>query len=163
MKFYGHNQVTRAIANKEIPQLLKVNTRSREAQNDIITYTWVTAFGDTAKKMRDKGDFSYIKKGLFKKVYQGEEPFMLSFTAKDGNIISDYVYKAINAWGDSHAVDGIYFSANEFYDVARPSVIDNGYIKVEKELDDSSVVVVFDKTARATESKEGTSEIPKCI
>jgi len=51
---------------------------------------------------------------------------------KDQNVIYEsYVYKAINAWGDG-------FRANELYDEARQSVLDNGYIKV-KEVEDGVI------------------------
>jgi hypothetical protein len=50
----------------------------------------------------------------------------------------------INAWGDS-------FRANEFYDVARPSVIDNKFLPVTQEAEDGIVVDLFesDKITKA--------------
>jgi hypothetical protein len=76
--------------------------------------------------MRKDGDFSYIKKGLFKKVYNGDTPFAIkNFYGAD-----TFIYKMINAWGDS-------YKANEFYENARESVIPNGFIQtIEKEDDD---------------------------
>ena len=51
-------------------------------------------------------------------------PAIDTYKNKKGVIVENFVYKMINAWGDS-------FRANEFYDVIRPSEIDNGFIKVE--------------------------------
>ena len=66
----------------------------------------------------------------------------------------------INAWGDSHAADGVYFSANEFYTTGKPSVIDNGFIKVEKELSDPTIISYFETTAQQTPEDKSNSKIP---
>jgi hypothetical protein len=69
-----------------------------------------------------------------------------------------FVYKAVNAWGDG-------FRAQEFYDEARESVIDNGFIKVD-EIGDSAIINTFVKTGKkslvdkiknASKSKSKTS------
>jgi hypothetical protein len=89
--------------------------------------------------MVKKGDYSFMKKGLFKKVYTtGEDGKATPLTydtppTKEGKVYTNFVYKMINAWGDS-------LYANEFYDklnpldptatISRPSVLDNGYEKV---------------------------------
>lgn len=166
-KFYGNKRVQRAIDKNEIPQLLKINTKSREAENDVMVYTWQVAFGDKAKKMREKGDYSYIKKGLFKKIYQGDEPFTQSYTIKDKNtgeniVITDIIYKPINAWGDSHSTDGMYFGANEFYTTGRPSVIENGFMKVQ-ELSDETLVTYFTNPEAPIKETKGSDEIPNCL
>jgi predicted NAD-dependent protein-ADP-ribosyltransferase YbiA (DUF1768 family) len=83
--------------------------------------------------MRKEGDFSFIRKGLFKKVMVGDEP--LVHPDRKGN--PQYIYKMINAWGDS-------FRANELYDSARKSVVENGYIKVDKEVDDLTIAAYFE-------------------
>jgi hypothetical protein len=97
------------------------------------------------RDMAKRGDYSFFKKGLFKKVYAKNKngvlaPIVYETTSKDkktGRVVvyKNYVYKMINAWGDS-----IY--AKEFYGKAHPlvpssttsfpSVINNGYEKVEK-------------------------------
>ena len=83
--------------------------------------------------MRKEGDFSFIKKGLFKKVMVGDEPLV----HPEGKGNPQYIYKMINAWGDS-------FRANELYDSARRSVVENGYIKVDKEVDDLTIAAYFE-------------------
>jgi len=121
--FYNENMSFRpdiysAIKAGDLPPLLRLSSYDKESQDDIIVYTWDTQ--DITKKqkieMRKNGDFSYRQKALFKKV--GE------FNA-DGKI--NYIYKAINAWGDGKW-------ANEFYAIPQKSVIDNGFIKIEDEL-----------------------------
>lgn len=167
MKFFGHKRVSKAIDSYQIPPMVKINTMSRESNSDIIVYTWETGTKAQKAEMKKKGDFSYIKRGLFKKVYRGDAPLEISFTIGD-KIITDYVYKAINAWGDSHSSDGIYFSANEFYPIAKPSVIDNGFIKVVQEADDQTIIELFDNKKSTVEADieqetNGTDEIPPCI
>jgi len=154
MKFYV-NKVSSAIRENKIPQLVKINNKSREAENDVIVYTWeegTKAQKDAKKKI---GDYSYIKKGLFKKMYRGGQPYTNSYTITDketgeNKIITEYIYKMINAWGDSHVSDGVYYGANEFYSTPRESVIDNGFIKVENEQSDESILTYFDKPVKQT-------------
>ncbi len=162
MQFIGYKRVSRAIANKEIPQLVKINTKSREADNDVIVYTWEIGTKSEKDKKKKEGDYSYIKKGLFKKVKQYGSPYTISFSIGDA-LISDYVYKAINAWGDSHSSDGVYFAANEFYDVAKPSIIDNGFIKVENEADDAAILSYFENPVKENPiEEEDNSNLPEC-
>jgi hypothetical protein len=108
------------------PQLVKIHHMARESKSDYIVYTWEEGTKSEKIKMRKDGDFSYIKKGLFKKVYNGDTPFAIkNFYGAD-----TFIYKMINAWGDS-------YRANEFYENARESVIPNGFIQtIEKEDDD---------------------------
>jgi hypothetical protein len=105
------------------PQLVKIHHMARESKSDYVVYTWEEGTKAEKIKMRKDGDFSYMKKGLFKKVYDGDKPFAIkNFYGAD-----TYIYKMINAWGDS-------FRANEFYENARTSVIPNGFIQtIEKE------------------------------
>jgi hypothetical protein len=75
--------------------------------------------------MRNKGNYSYINKGLFQKVYgEDGEPLIQTSTDEEGKIYESFIYKAINAWGDS-------FRANEFYNIPTASKLENGFIKVE--------------------------------
>jgi hypothetical protein len=128
----------KAIANKTIPQMINISPLSREGRSEYITFVWEDKALSKFEKaeMRKKGDYSYIKKGLFKRVNKADgTPIVL------GTEYETYIYKAINAWGDS-------FRANEFYDkmmpedadstLAQQSVLDNGYIKV-KEVEDSVI------------------------
>lgn len=120
-----------------IPKVITISKGSVSGRSDFITYSWTDEKIKAAqrKEMRKKGDYSYINKMLMQKVYTGE-------VDKDGNRIPliqksnyegrdyyNYIYKGINAWGDS-------FRAKEFYSEKRPSVIDNGYVTVVNEVED---------------------------
>jgi hypothetical protein len=119
-------------ANK-IPQVIKISTMSRESTKDIIVYSWEEVpQGKTRAEMVKASDFSFIKKGLFKKVKEEDDSPLNTYNTKGYTFI---VYKAINAWGDS-------FRANEFYDGVNQSKIDNGFIKVD-EADDRVIVSAF--------------------
>jgi hypothetical protein len=128
-----------------IPQTLNISTLSREGRSKFITFVWEKGNFTKEQKaeMRRKSNYSYINKGLFKRVEDGfGNPIVLTTESKDGTTYSSYVYKAMNAWGDS-------FRANELYDTEDPanalvttgqqSVLDNGYIKV-KEAEDSAIL-----------------------
>lgn len=121
-------KVNLAIIKGDIPKLVKLDLRAREAGKDVIVYQWENQnLTPTEKKIRDekkaRGDYSYINKGLFQKVYTDEARTQpLTITDFYGN--KQYVYKMINAWGDS-------FKANEFYSVARPSAFNNGFLEVK--------------------------------
>jgi rRNA processing protein Gar1/arsenate reductase-like glutaredoxin family protein len=134
--------------DRTLPKMLSFSTQSVAGRSDFVSYTWEDYVGKTKKSiLRKKGDRSYIKKGLFKKVYYTNpvtnnfEPLIQVQNYK-GKIYNNYVYVAINAWGDS-------FRANEFYDTAQPSVINNEYIKV---------VDTFDKANKRLTKGEVTGE-----
>jgi hypothetical protein len=138
LSFGSKDDLTRDIKSGRIPQVIKLYSKSAQANSDIIVYSWEVGTTKEKKEKRAKGDFSFIQKGLFKKVYTGNDP--LIYPDRRGN--AQYIYKMINAWGDS-------FRANEFYDVAHKSVIDNGFLKaVDKnnkvnEVSDSTIVAYF--------------------
>jgi len=116
-----------------IPQVIKISTLSRESTKDIIVYSWEEIpQGKTRAEMVKASDFSFIKKGLFKKVTEDGVSPLITYNKKGYPFI---VYKAINAWGDS-------FRANEFYDGANQSKIDNGFMKVD-EADDRVINSAF--------------------
>ena len=115
--------------NDDIPQLISMSTLSREARSEHIVYSWdnETLSSDSKARMRANNDYSYINKGLFKKVYRTKGvPLTYAYEDKHGDIKSYFIYKHINAWGDS-------FRANELHDHAKKSDIDNGFLKTEFE------------------------------
>jgi hypothetical protein len=144
-----------AMDKGEIPKSVNISTYSQEAQSDVITFVWsdMTVNKNVKKEMIKRGDYSFMKKGLFKKVYAKNKngipaPIVYETTSKDkktGNVTvyKNYVYKMINAWGDS-----IY--AKEFYGkehplvpsstTSFPSVMNNGYEKVIKGATSTNVV-----------------------
>jgi hypothetical protein len=128
-------KVNLAVIQGKIPKMLKLDIRSREAGKDVIVYQWQDQnLTPAEQKLRDekkaRGDYSYINKGLFQKVYTDESKTE-ALTIKDFYGNTQYVYKMINAWGDS-------FKANEFYSVARPSAFtENGFLPVQYSVEET--------------------------
>jgi hypothetical protein len=158
MEFLPKN-VKEAMANGRIPQVVSLSTLSSEAQSEYIVYSWEKGPEDllTEKEqqlsskqqykllkdkklaMKKKGDFSYMQKGLFQRVKEspeeGANPFIHTYTNSKKEVREYYIYKMVNAWGDS-------FRANEFYTVGKPSVIDNRFLKTT-EMEDSPITNAF--------------------
>lgn len=138
--------IKQAISKNQLPVLLTQSIRSRSALFDHMVYSYevnvpITEADKKAgiktqkqkkDQMRKAGNYSFIKKGLFKKVINPTTnmPLIHSYNEKEY-----YVYKLVNAWGES-------YRANEFYDYERPSVIDNGMMKTE-EFDDALITDAF--------------------
>ena len=134
-------KLQKAMNAGEVPKVINIGTSTLEGRSDVITFIWsdMTLNKTQKSEMVKKGDYSFMKKGLFKKVYTtGEDGKATPLTydtppTKQGKVYTNFVYKMINAWGDS-------LYANEFYDklnpldatatISRPSVLDNGYEKV---------------------------------
>jgi spore coat protein CotF len=167
MKFLP-NAVKQAMASNDIPPILTRSKMNREANSDYIVYTWEKqeelltkeeldkAIADrnvykaiAAKKaeMRRAADYSYINKALFKKVYDNYNT-ALEHTAYDGK--KYFVYKAINAWGDS-------FRANEFWATDHKSVLENGFMKVE-DVDNNVIISKFLENNKSKTSQKTTEE-----
>jgi hypothetical protein len=170
--------VKEAVETNTIPPVMSQSINSREAAFDFIVYTWekredlltkeeMEAYKNTvaqaglegkpapklsnvinAKKaeMRKAGDYSFINKGLFQKVV---DDYGTPLTTKDKKDNEYFVYKAVNAWGDS-------YRANEFYDVDKKSVFDNGFMQVE-DVDNNVIITKFlEKPARNTVEKKAS-------
>jgi hypothetical protein len=144
MKFLKEH-VKIAVSKNLLPVMLTQSVRSRSSQFDYMVYSYEVDIPGVSRskqkeakdKMRKAGNYSFIKKGLFKKVKDDVKGTYLTYgyTDKNDNEKEYYVYKLVNAWGES-------FRANEFYDVEKPSVIDNGMMKTDA-FDDAYVVEVF--------------------
>jgi hypothetical protein len=93
-----------------------------------------------------------------KKVYTTDENEkvvpLLHITESKGVVYTKYVYKAINAWGDS-------FRAQEFYTTNQKSVLDNGFDKVNEVEDD--VIVNIYKGGATSVVTEDVSEKEKIL
>jgi hypothetical protein len=140
--------------NGEISKVINISAKSLEGRSNFISYSWQSdvifdsargEFVPLTKKLkaeaRQKGDYSYVKKGLFKRVYINKDGVLVPLTQVDKKGYVNYVYRMINAWGDS-------YRANESYDYIRMSVLDNGYERLEAAFDDSQ------KQIRAGESTD---------
>ena len=149
-----------AVDKGVIPPVITQVPNDREAKYDYITYTWEIDIpgvppglqGEAKAKMRKDGNYSFVKKGLFKKVYDDYgNPYIHTYTNKAGEVREYFVFKAINAWGDS-------FRANEFYAEERQSVIDNGFVKVNN-VEDNVIVSAFEG-AGVKSLSEMVGEVP---
>jgi hypothetical protein len=131
----------------EVPKSVNISTYSQEAQHDVITFIWSDmSLSKTQKRdMAKRGDYSFLKKGLFKKVYAKNKngilaPIVYETTSKDKKtgrvtVYKNYVYKMINAWGDSIYAKEFYGKANPLVSSSTtsfPSIMNNGYEKVDK-------------------------------
>jgi hypothetical protein len=174
---YLNANVKEAVAENIIPPVMTQSVNSREAVSDYIVYTWekredllteeeMQAYKNAvaqagiegklapklsdvinAKKteMRKAGNYSFINKGLFQKVKDKYGVPLIS-EQKSGDY---FVYKAINAWGDS-------YRANEFYDVDKKSVFDNGFMQVEDVDNDVIITKFLEKPSRNTVEKKAS-------
>ena len=128
MQFGG--AIKTAMDEGRIPQLLKISSLSQAGNSEYVTYSWDKNLSKEQKnKMRQANDYSFINKALFQKVYYDDAkkyPVIDRYISKKtGKVYDSFVYKMVNAWGDS-------FRANEFYGKIQPSVIENGFMKVEE-------------------------------
>jgi len=127
--------------NKKIPKVINISMFSREGRNDFITYSWEDMIKPEEKARRRRmGDRSHIHKQLMQKVYYIDEnnqrqPLIQTSEYK-GKVYTNYVFKAVNAWGDS-------FRAQEFYSTPHVSVLDNDYVKVENEVSDDVITNIL--------------------
>jgi hypothetical protein len=128
MDFGGAIQT--AIQEGKIPQLLKLSTLSQGADSEYVTYSWSKNISEAEKnKMIQAADYSFMNKALFQKVYFDDDKTQpvidRYYSKKKKKNYDSYVYKMVNSWGDG-------FRANEFYGKIQPSVIDNGFTKVQE-------------------------------
>jgi len=150
-------KVKEAVSDGKIPPVIRLY---KNQARDYVVYTWEKyqellteenkkKYGDGRRgeivsrikaDMRKNGDTSYINRALFVKVKnEYGNPFVSSYKSR-GEVVEQYVYKAINGWGDG-------YRANEYYKKATQSVIDNGFMKIE-EVSDDKIMEVFEGDRR---------------
>ena len=130
MAFSGDTKGIQEEINKgQVPQMLNLSVSTPGTHQDMMVYSWEVTLDKNYKKdrelkkaMRARGDYSYIKKGLFQKMYLKNGDPVIYNNYKDN---WSFLYKMVNAWGYGR-------NANEFYDVAQVSKLDNGFIKVQE-------------------------------
>lgn len=167
-----------AMENDTIPKVIKISKFSQEGNNDYVVFAWeepvviteedkqnkVTTVKQKRALLRKNGDRSHQRKALMKKVYTDEtgklEPVVI-VDRKGNKEYYNFLYKAINAWGDS-------FKAQEYYGklnpadptstTARASVLDNDFIKVNEVEDAVIVAIVNSEITIVTDSNGLTPE-----
>ena len=132
MKYLPKN-IEKSVERNEIPPIMSRTILGRQSDRDFFVYSWEDNITKEKRaEMRKKGDFSYIKRGLFRRVKDiNGQPFVHTSNNKEY-----YIYQAVNAWGARER-------AQEFYDVEKPSEIDNGFIKVRNVAADQKIVNMF--------------------
>lgn len=150
----------------KLPEMIVFSKYSREAAEDFVSFTWEEKISKKQRiKARKTGDTSHVNRGLFKKVYTvneaGKRVPLIQESEYDGKTYYNYVYKAINAWGDS-------FRAQEFYGkefplvklstVSTQSVLDNGFLKVTREVEDSEIELALLGTTPSIEKPENIAQ-----
>ena len=140
--------VREAVAKETIPPVVSKSIHSYDGNFEYIVYRWEKGADlltkeerdaglTVAKKkadMRKAGDYSFIQKGLFKKVRDG---FGKAFEHTGSKGRKYYIYKAVNAWGDG-------YRANEFWDTEHLSKVNNGFVP-SNGADDSVIISEFMK------------------
>jgi hypothetical protein len=151
----------------ELPEMIVFSMFSREAKNDFVTYSWEENIGKKQKiKARRTGDTSHVNKGLYKKVYtideDGNRVPLLQKSEYEGKEYFNYVYKMVNAWGDSFRAQEFYsknFPLDPLSTVSRPSVLDNGYLKVKREVEDSEIELALLGNMQIVSATEPTKSV----
>jgi hypothetical protein len=134
-----------------IPKVINVSKLSSEGRSDIMVYSWENRISKAEKiRARKAGDTSYINKALMKKVYKSDGTPLIQRSEYNNRVYENYVYKAINAWGDS-------YRAQEYYNLepvedeqgniigysAPASRLDNGFVKIEKVTDSKGNIIRY--------------------
>jgi hypothetical protein len=148
MKYLPKN-IENSVKNNDIPPIISRSILGRHSDRDFFVYSWEDNITKEKRaEMRKKGDFSYIKRGLFKRVKDiNGQPFVNTSNKKEY-----YIYQAVNAWGARER-------AQEFYDVEKPSEIDNGFIKVTNVAADQKIVNLF--TGKGVTATQAKTQAPK--
>ena len=143
------DSLTKAVNNKTVPKLIGLSPMSEAGRSDFVVFTYEDVISSEQRIIRRKiSNTEHQHKVLMQKVYtrdaNDKRVPLLHITEKDGRVYTKYVYKAINAWGDS-------FRAQEFYTTNQQSVLDNGFDKVN-EVEDDVIVNIYKGGATAVAS-----------
>ena len=169
--FYKEEQfLSRKLSNKiksgELPKMIVFSKGSKEGRNDFVSFTWEDKITKNQRiKSRRTGDTAHVNKGLFKKVYtvneDGKRVPLIQESEYDGRVYLNYVYKAINAWGDSFRAQEFYgkeFPLDPLSTVSTASVLDNGFLKVTREVEDSEIELALLGTTPSIEKPENIAQ-----
>ena len=165
--FFVDKKLKAARGRGELPMMINVSPQSQEGKSDYIVYSWEDNISKPLRIFRRKtGNTAHIHKVLMQKVYNDDgSPFIQRTEGIDRNgevvIYEKYIYKAINAWGDSYKAQEFYdklYPTNALSTLGQPSVLDNGFTKIEAsydeetqkrisgEVEDDKIISIFDGT-----------------
>jgi hypothetical protein len=129
-----HKSIRMGIKAKYLPLVVNIPVGTKGSHMDHIVYTWDTYLSFAKRQEANKSQSrDHINKYLMQKVYtindKGERVALIheNVSKKTGKVYYNFVYKAINPWGDS-------FRAQEFYDYITPSALDNDFKKVRSSI-----------------------------
>ena len=135
-------KLTNAIRNKSIPKIIKLASKSQQAKSEFIVYTWQTNISKAESiRRRKNGDRSHIHKLLMQRVKNNDGTpytYVETFTIDKGKSterpinVERYLYKAINAWGDSYRGQELYGAIEPTATLGKQSVLNNGFDKVNE-------------------------------
>jgi hypothetical protein len=140
----------KAMKKGQIPDVFVFSLRSREGASDFITYSWENRLTKAQRALaRKTGNRDHINTVLLKKVYKADGKPLIQETTVNGVLRENFVFKAINAWGDSIRGKELYGKLNPAdtaSTISRASVLDNGFKKV-KEVEDGVIEQVLEGNA----------------
>ena len=138
--------------------VLRINAKyNREAvKNDILIVPKIVSVGKTGERInietgrtvtsdvflraKEIGDYSLKDVYGYQKVtYPNGEPLIV-FKEDNGEMVEQYIYKQVNLYGDGRF-------ASEYYMDNRPSVLNNGTIKVENEISNDAIISAYSPKA----------------
>lgn len=118
---------------------------------DMVTGLTVTN-ADFARK-KAKGDLSLKDVFGYMKVKNEDGTPLTRLHPKEGYL--EYIYKMINLWGD-----GQY--ASEYYTSPKPSVLNNGTVKIDNEIPNSDIIAYYSPKIEKPRKDESNETIPPC-
>ena len=158
---FMNKNLQKAMQEGLIPKVINIADFDIVSGADIVSWSWedVPLTPEEIKKgmkpwqkkkiMKANGDYSYRKRGLFKRVYEVDEkgnrtPLLQIDKTKKGEI-TKYVYKAINTRGfgpraQEHYTKKIAKDSQEV--LGKASIIDNDFVNVT-EVSDKKIVDLF--------------------
>ncbi len=143
----------KAMKKGQIPDVFVFSLRSREGASDFITYSWENKITKSQRALaRKTGNRDHINTALLKKVYKADGKPLIQTSEYQGKTYENFVFKAVNAWGDSIRGREFYGKlnpANTASKISRASVLDNGFKKV-KEVEDGVIEQALEGNAPKT-------------
>lgn len=148
------DSLIKAVNNKVVPKLIGLSPMSEAGRSDFVVFTYEDVISAEQRIIRTKtGNTEHQHKVLMKKVYTKDANNkvipLTQVTESNGRVYTKYIYKAINAWGDS-------FRAQEFYTTNQQSVLDNGFDKVN-EVEDDVIVDIYEGGVASVATQSSTS------
>jgi hypothetical protein len=149
-EWFVSDSLKKAMKKGQIPDVFVFSLMSREGASDFITYSWENRLTKAQRALaRRKGSRDHINTVLLKKVYKADGTPLIQSVEYQGVIRENFVFKAINAWGDSIRGKELYGKLNPAdttSTISRASVLDNGFKKIT-EVEDGVIEQILEGSA----------------